>query len=72
MKLKTFADESITGSNMDAFEHDALAAHALMMALSQWLGVSTNDECAGNAVTWIYHRADEIMRSQGFDSGEVE
>jgi len=50
--------------------HDAAAAHALMQAIEEWLGVSTNDECAGNVVTWVKLRADEIMAEWGFDSGE--
>jgi len=79
MKLKTILRKSgpegrsivdyIEGSEVD---YDAAAAHALMRALSERLGVSTNDECAGNVVTWIKLRADEIMAEWGFDSGEVE
>ena len=76
MKLRTEMYATNGGMRIDSFrvdsEHDALCAHALMMAVSEWLSVSTNDECAGNVVTWIYHRADELMRSWGFDSGEVD
>ena len=69
MKLRTSLTASRDGSLVDATDEnliqDAAAAHALMQAMDEFDGAEYQRG-------YILHRASEILRSWGFDSGEVE
>jgi len=67
MKLKTTAEEiSVLAGKLpqDRWLYDAAAAHALMQAIDEigTRGIQDADE--------ITNRADELMRSWGFDTRE--
>ena len=53
----------------DQLEHDAAAAHALMMAMDE-VGAENRDYSWLACVEKIDHRASELMAQWGFDSGE--
>lgn len=55
---------AFVNGSADEIEHDAAAAHALMMAMEEFDGAEYQRD-------YILHRADELMREWGFDSGEV-
>ena len=58
---------------IDAANHDAACAHALMQAQDEfWKQDDLGDLDARDAVEMIGVRADELLREWGFDSGEVE
>lgn len=73
MKLRTSLTASRDGSLVDATDenliHDAVAAHALMMAMEE-VGAENRDYSWLACVEKIERRADEIMAGWGFDSGE--
>jgi len=79
MKLKTSLTVSRDGSLVDATDenliHDADAAHATMQAMdevSKYLSTPDGYASAVDSIAAIRQRASELMRSWGFDSGEVD
>lgn len=51
---------------------DAMAAHALMLAMSEWWMKSDEEgideyQSPRGAVEWVQERADELMREWGFE-----
>jgi len=73
MKLKSEMQRLATitapmGTDDDLF-HDAAAAHALMQAMREREDEFSYD---GYSHDSMRKRADSLMRSWGFDSGEVE
>ncbi len=56
---------------VNQLEHDAAAAHALMMAQDEfWKQDDLGSLDARDAVEMIGVRADELMQQWGFDTGE--
>ena len=74
MKLKTTMIETTCGTlyadSQDGsdVDHDAAAAHALLRSIEDF----TDKIYSSYARGLIEKRADELLRSWGFDSGEVE
>jgi hypothetical protein len=72
MKLKTNMDTCLPRGTIGDIEHDAAAAHALMLAMDEEIThVSTvqfnaNEICA-HFMEKVKARADETMKKWGFD-----
>jgi hypothetical protein len=49
------------GDSSDAINHDAVAAHALMLAMNGWLSP------ASHFAAGVIAEADELMREWGFE-----
>ena len=78
MKLRTemrgFADGTYyaavkAGDTADAINHDAAAAHALMMAIERWAARRVDHALYADH---LLGHADELMAQWGFDSGEAQ
>lgn len=76
MKLRTSLTASRDGSIVDATDenmiHDAACAHALKQAEREADALFNASTRWFRARAWINTRADELMHSWCFDSGEVE
>lgn len=60
------------GFNDGDREHDAAAAHALMVAIGEFYDAPLDSTLTTpeDAINWLEWRASELMREWGFDSGE--
>lgn len=72
MRLKTEVsplgrgESDFTYESDDDCRHDAAAAHALMQAMDEW-GEKEYGAIDKLAVRWVHLRADELLRSWGFE-----
>lgn len=76
MKLRTSLTVSRDGTLVDVSDgnlfHDVAAARALMQAMDDLIKEWGSGGCSFETTkTLLLERADELMRSWGFDSGEV-